>query len=337
MSSDAPPPAATADSLRALRDAGIMSPPAFHRALELLLGPPSPDAWRRFVSRALLVLGVALVLGGVVHFTAYNWHLFPKVAKFALLEAAIAGAALSALALRGLTRKMVLLLAAGLVGPLLAAYGQVYQTGADPWTLFAWWALLVVPWAVTARFAPLWALVVVLLNVSFHLFWIQVNPSDALEIDGSSLIGGFLLNGVAWLSIELAASRFAWARPRWPARLAAIAALVPMLPLVSDWLITSKGAIWRSAATGPFALLCVSGALVVLVAVYRRRRPDLFMLTLAALTGTTLATSLCSRVVHTLLPNFSRGCLVLASLLVAQVATAVSLLKRNRGAWAAAS
>jgi uncharacterized membrane protein len=337
MPSDAPPPAATADSLRALRDAGLLPPTTFHRALELLLGPPSPHAWRRFVSRALLVLGVALLLGGVVHFTAYNWHLFPKVAKFGLLEAAIAAAALSAIAWRGLARKMSLMLAAGLVGPLLAAYGQVYQTGADPWTLFAWWALLVVPWAVTARFAPLWTLVAVLLNVAFHLFWVQVNPSDAYQIDGQSLIGGFVLNGLAWLSFEIAASRFAWARPRWPARLAAIAALVPLLPLVSDWLITPAGAIWHSAATGPLALFCVISAGVVLVAFYRRRRPDLFMLTLAALTGTTLVTSVCSGVVRTLLPTFSRGCLVLASLLVAQVATAVSLLKRNRGAWAAAS
>src|SRR5262245_510203 len=128
---------ANAESLRALRDAGLISSHDFHRGLEQLLGPPSPQAWRRFISRALLALGVLLVLSGVIHFTAYNWHLFPKAAKFGILEGAIALASLAALRLRGLQRQMSLLLAVGLIGPLLAAYGQVYQTGADPWTLFA--------------------------------------------------------------------------------------------------------------------------------------------------------------------------------------------------------
>ncbi len=337
MPSDAPAPPATAESLRALRDAGVIEPHAFHRGLELLLGAPSPHAWRRFLSRALLALGALLVLSGVVHFTAYNWHLVPKAAKFALLEAVIAAAALAALKLRAHSRSIALLLAAGLVGPLLAAYGQVYQTGADPWTLFAWWALLAVPWAVTARFAPLWAFVTLLINVAFHLFWWQVNPSGSAELDGQQLIGGFAVNAIAWLLFELAASRCAWAAPRWPARLAAVVALVPLLPLVCDWLIESKGNIWHCANTGPIALAATVISVGLLVALYRRRRPDLFMLTLASLLATTVVTGLCARLVRIMFPSFSRGCLLLASLLVAEVAAAVALLKRSRTAYAVAS
>ena len=35
-----------------------------------------------------------------------------------------------------------------LSGILLAVFGQVYQTGADPYGLFLAWALLILPWAV---------------------------------------------------------------------------------------------------------------------------------------------------------------------------------------------
>jgi uncharacterized membrane protein len=320
------------DSLRDLRDAGVISPTAHHRALELLLGPPSPHAWRRFVSRALLVLGVLLVLAGVVHFTAYNWHLFPKPLKFGLLELAIAASAIAALQLRGLPRQMALFLAAGLVGPLLAAYGQVYQTGADPWTLFAWWALLALPWAKAARFPPLWALVVAIANVSFHLFFWQVNPFGSRDLNGQQLVGGFFLNGVAWLAFETAATRHAWAAPRWPARLAATVALVPLLPLACDWLIAPGDGLWKAQLTGPIAVLAVVVAIVALVAVYRRHRPDLYMLTLACFATSTLVTGSMARLVRNAFPNFSRGCLVLASLLVAEVATAVAMLKRSRSA-----
>ncbi len=44
--------------------------------------------------------------------------------------------------------KAALLLATLLLGVFLALFGQTYQTGADPWQLFANWALLILPWEV---------------------------------------------------------------------------------------------------------------------------------------------------------------------------------------------
>ena len=143
--------AATAERLRALRDAGVLDDRAFQRGLELTLGSPVPAAWRRFVSRATLALGSVLVLAGIVYFVAYNWHALPKLLKFAVLEASLAGAALVALRVkRHFPRQLALTFAAGLLGPLLATYGQVYQTGADSWILFATWTLLALPFAVAA-------------------------------------------------------------------------------------------------------------------------------------------------------------------------------------------
>ncbi|MBC8290414.1 MAG: DUF2157 domain-containing protein, partial [Planctomycetes bacterium] len=43
-------------------------------------------------------------------------------------------------------------------GVFLAVFGQVYQTGADEWLLFAGWAGLILPWTALSRFEALWIL-----------------------------------------------------------------------------------------------------------------------------------------------------------------------------------
>jgi len=48
-----------------------------------------------------------------------------------------------------------------------------YQTGADPWGLFAFWALFIAPWAVAACFTPLWLVEIALIDVALVLFWQQ--------------------------------------------------------------------------------------------------------------------------------------------------------------------
>ena len=62
--------------------------------------------------------------------------------------------------------------AALLTGALLALTGQIYQTGADAFELFAAWAVTVVPWVIVARFAPLWLLWIALLNLSVALYFV---------------------------------------------------------------------------------------------------------------------------------------------------------------------
>ena len=56
--------------------------------------------WHRWAMRALLVLGGAHFLAGVVFFFAYNWTELSSFSKFALLEAAIIVAVVLALALK---------------------------------------------------------------------------------------------------------------------------------------------------------------------------------------------------------------------------------------------
>src|SRR5262249_19021719 len=146
---------ATEERLDALLHAGILSPAAHQRAVALALAPPDTAAWRRFIARASVALGAACCLASIVFFIAWNWDGMPRLMQFASLELLrVAAAFASARAPDTFARQMALTFAAVMLGPLLAAYGQAYQTGADPYELFLTWALLAAPLAVVARFTP---------------------------------------------------------------------------------------------------------------------------------------------------------------------------------------
>lgn len=136
---------------------------------------PSKRSWLAFFDKALLIIGsVALVLA-LVFFIAYNWLNMGKLGKFALVEGAliitILGYAVLAYQRKHkLIQQLLLLVASVITGSLLALFGQVYQTGADTWQLFASWALLITPWVLLARLPALWLLWLGLINASILLY-----------------------------------------------------------------------------------------------------------------------------------------------------------------------
>lgn len=158
---------------------------------------PDASRWRALIAGLLLWFGALGFVCGVIFFFAYNWQSLGRFAKFALLEAAIllAISAFMWLYYRAACQpsiasntpsvtvsrsqgkpfgttvaNAVLLAACVLVGGLLALVGQTYQTGADPWQLFALWALVILPFAWVAGFDGLWLLLVGLLNLSIGIF-----------------------------------------------------------------------------------------------------------------------------------------------------------------------
>nr|WP_082080194.1 DUF2157 domain-containing protein [Cupriavidus basilensis] len=129
---------------------------------------PDAAAWRHWLDRALLALGAALLCAGVIVFFAFNWQDLHKFARFGLLAGALSLLAAFAWLRPGgdMAARAALCGAQVVAGVLLAVIGQVYQSGADAWQLFALWALLAAPWALAARAAPHWWLVLVLANVA---------------------------------------------------------------------------------------------------------------------------------------------------------------------------
>ena len=159
-------------TLRRLQNEGLLSEEAYTTACSII---KPATAWFAWVRKTLLLLGSTLVLAGIIFFFAYNWEAMGRFLKFVLLEAAIIGCAIaSMLSLKKLSGKMLLMSAAVLCGVLLAVYGQVYQTGADSYELFASWAALIIGWVIVSQFAALWVFWFSLLNIGLILYWQQV-------------------------------------------------------------------------------------------------------------------------------------------------------------------
>ncbi len=280
---------ATPERLHALAQAGVLSPQALERALWLAVASPARPAWRRFLSAVLLGFGSLLLLSGVIYFFAYNWAALHRFGKLGLLLGAILASCVAAWRLgEGLAGQFALLFAAVLVGPLLAVYGQAYQTGADPYGLFLGWALLVLPWVALARFGPLWLFLLLLLDTALFLYWVQI-----LSGEGTALIVMLAgLNGGAWVVHELLALRgVSWLSGRWLPRVLATMTMAPLLAL-GEYVVMlpRKADAWSGLALG---LLVVVMVLVYLF--HRYVRSELFLLTLDAVSLMTLGTTFVGR------------------------------------------
>ncbi len=156
-----------------LRSAGLISATGYAAAVNAVR---EEAFWARWGMRALLALGVGQFLAGVVFFFAYNWNDLSDIAKFAVIEIALAIAVGGAL-LIGVDRvfgQMLLIAALVLTGVLLAVIGQVYQTGADVFELFAAWTVLILPWTAISRHPVHWLLWLVVAEVAFVLYAGQV-------------------------------------------------------------------------------------------------------------------------------------------------------------------
>lgn len=270
---------ATPSRLRRLAQLGYLDRQALEQGLRLSGGLPDRQGWARFLDVALLVLGALFFTSGLFFFVAYNWEDLPRFARFGVLEAAIVVMVIVAhwAGLNRLGGKIALTVGALLVGALLAVFGQEYQTGADAYTLFGNWALLIVGWVLISKFDVLWAVLLGLLNLTLVLFWNQVLPGDQYPQPETL----FALNAVALLAWEGMYSYFKWWNHRWLNRITAIVAfgwiLWPTLAIILE-LYTMYDEVPTIHRYAP--LIYVLFTLLVFY-VYSRWQPDLFMLTVA--------------------------------------------------------
>ena len=313
---------ATPRRLAALRDAGVLDEEALARAFALSVATPSPEAWRRLLSRLLLVLGALLSVAGVVFFFAFNWAKLPAWSKLGLLQVSVVASALIALrpASGQLVRQVALLASALLVGPLLGVYGQTYQTGADPWGLFALWAALIVPWALVARTPALFLLEVVLADVAVGLWFGQVFAGASRELWGLLAVAG--VNAAAWAGWELSAARGAlWARGRWWPRLQVASSL-------SLLLVPSVLCIFGHDPDGASIAGMLAELLLILIGLLAFRRHDLFVVAAAMAAAMVLVTTAIGRGLFVGLEARDGGILLMGIVVMIEVVIAVTVLRR---------
>ena len=249
---------------------------------------PNAKRWRIFLGNLFLWLGGLALSFAVMFFIAYNWDAMGRFTKFALVEVSIVLCMFAywKLDINKVAAKVSITSATILLGVLLAFYGQTYQTGADPWQLFFYWALLMLPWALVAQFASIWLIWVVLLNLSIVLYFHARGGLFGLLFSSTDHVFWvmFIFNSLAWLIWEFTATKFTWLGERWPVWLLAVASGFSVTFLMLTAIFDHQGSIFLT-------MLSYFSWLGILYFVFRRVVPDLFILAGFCLSLIVVATS----------------------------------------------
>jgi len=254
---------------------GAVPPENVRAALALAGATPDTSEWRRFVSALLLWLGALLIAAGVIFFFAYNWHALGRFTKFGLVEGLLTLSVIAAW-IAGPDKaagKASLAVASLLTGALLALIGQTYQTGADTFELFAWWAVLILPWTIAARTPVLWLMWIALLNLATMFYFQAFRGFFGAVANDTSLVWALAaLNTVALVAWETGVWRgYTWMQDRWPARVIAVA---------SGTAVTFLGlwGIFEESDPDVIAIPAYFAWLAAAYYYYRRQTRDLFVL-----------------------------------------------------------
>ncbi|MEQ8815469.1 MAG: DUF2157 domain-containing protein [Thalassobaculum sp.] len=326
---DVPPIAVSAEGLPyALLRAGLLPPGRYLEAVRLVR---DDGFWRRWGRTALLVLAVGQILAGIVFFFAFNWADLPPLAKLGLIQGGIVLCAAGAWFGRAsrLAWEALLTAAAVLVGVLLAVFGQIYQTGADAYSLFVGWGVLILPWVALSRgLAPL-VLWLAVAGTGGATYAAQIAiPMDWIGPEAVAALLALFYTAALALT-ELAAWRgIGWLRALWLRRLLATVILaisfVAAAPAVFDEPPEPAG--WMAMALFAAAVAGLGFA--------GRRWRDLPVVALAVLAGCLFLNLASGRLAFEAGDDIGGSFLLLAAVAII-FGGALSLLRRVRTAMAA--
>jgi uncharacterized membrane protein len=310
------------DPLVELIEQGALPADKIPAALHLTHTYPDTRHWHHFIDQLLLWLGGLALAFALMFFVAYNWDDLGRFAKFGLVQAfmVLGVAAYWRWHQHPIIGKLALMLTCIGLGVLLALYGQTYQTGADPWQLFFNWALLMLPWALIARFPAIWILWLALINLSCVLYYQTFRGLFGLFFysDSTVLWVVMLINTSALVCWELLAKKIPWLDEQWAVRVLAIGCGIP-----ATWL--ALYAIFDNAATVlPGIGWCVFSA--ALFFYYRTIKVDLFMLAGGCLSGIVVIVAF---VAEKILRGGDAGAFLLLALLIIGLSTAAAIWLRN--------
>lgn len=289
------------DWLQRLAASGRLDGAHWHPALRALGLVPSTGGWVRLLFGTFVASGFALLAAALIFAVAFNWDALGHFSRFAMVQAVLLLFVLLAW-WRGVDSASgeAALFAAGLAtGALLALFGQTYQTGADPYSLFVVWALLLLPWTLHACRASFWLLWVLIVNTAVWLYSSQVPGEMAwLRLFGNVEVHAALtlaVNGVLLILFEsvpaLGAAALARVLPRVLTVIVLAAVAVALIPMIG----------WRShpdvsAVHQAGVALLSLGAFAAIAWWYLQRRLDVPVLTAAALCAVSIGYALLVRV-----------------------------------------
>ena len=258
-----------------------------------------------WLNRVTLTLGVALLLSGIVFFFAYNWSQMSKFSKFALIESGIIGAFILSMRQSSskLTSDMLLLAAAVLTGVVLAVYGQTYQTGADAYTLFLGWGVLISGWIFTARNGPLWVLWLILWNITLVTWYGQVINPDFERSPSVLVISLIVLNSCFILVREFLSKNRMWLKNKAGQLIPQLLVLTCSTFYLLEYILSDSPFSYDSQGFIFPGILFSLGAHIGLFTLYRYIRLRSFPLFLSLAATSIVALGLIGRILSELTDN----------------------------------
>lgn len=163
--------------------------------------------------RSLAILAAALGGLGLILWISANWNILGRVGQFVLLQSFIAVTAIGAVLWSRARTPLSLLLLLGL-GGLFAYFGQTYQTGADPWQLFALWTLLALPLCLGVRSDVLWTPWAVVACTGITL-WVQARTGHQWRVQAQDFriyLLAYSLAALVCIGLSPALQRFTGAK-----------------------------------------------------------------------------------------------------------------------------
>lgn len=202
---------------------------------------------RRFVAVCLLGGVIAQGVVAFMFFFAANWWDMNAVVKIGIIDTVLVICAVGAAVGTGFGRAGLATAGAIVSGLLFAVHGQIWQTGADAWELFAVWTLVAFIWAALSGEDSAWAVTVVVAATAAGLWFVQTMSWD--RIPGRS-IGMALVVTIILFLYRLLKHR---ARSRqselWPPQAVSIGKWFVPLCLVAVTILLTWGGI--EAMVGP--------------------------------------------------------------------------------------
>lgn len=296
--------------------------PATQQLFDLAALNRQPAQLGYWLPRGLAALGAALAGIGVIFWIAANWHQLGRVGHFVLLQGLFAATCAGAW-WRPVARIPLGLVALLAIGALFAYVGQTYQTGADPWQLFALWAVLALPLCLAARSDVLWTPWVAVAMAAIVL-WQHAHSHDSWwsgTVDLSVQLGAWCAALLLTWALSAAGRACTGAGP-WPLR----ASLTLSIALIG---LAAVPALYRDGIELPYwlglATLLASTAAVGGVA----RCYDIYCLSALSLADIALVVAGLGRVLVGWFSHNGFGTLLLlASVTACLLALAVQLILR---------
>lgn len=264
---------------------------------------------RRFLGLCLGGATIAQAVAAILFYFAGNWWGIAPTVKIGLIDLLLlvcAGAAVLA-SPGSFARSTWASAGAALSGVLFGVHGQIWQSGADAWELFALWTVLAALWAGLARADATWAIAAVLGMIALGLWGDNAAPRSVLPVEWE----GSIL-ALPPLLVALAA-RFAGGGASW------------LLPLLLALAATALGAGGLDAMHRSLLPLALGLAVAVAtMAVARPRRAGPWPTAIAVILAVVLVEAL-------LIDQFAddaASLLLIAALLLAGVGGVAKVLRR---------